>query len=324
MASGNVWQTIFRSAPPWLRCAALGLLGACLCLGGSSFSVDHAAKMEGDLSGMRMPTWSGGALISVGSNSTASPQILSFDGLGRQLPPFILAIPEAETIDIDDAARGADGTLVVCGSAYDHSGHGSGFLAIVGPGRDSVNVVRLLPYYASRVTVASDGTIWTAGVEVTHGKDSTPPNSGVIRHFDRAGKMLGGFPAQVRFFIAIRGSVWTAAVRSRPDRMVYRTGCRAWVSVLRDPVGWNGPAVPAGRPHPGGAGHGAGAHGRWVDVCGNQREQKRPAAPSLQRCAGPELGCSSPCRVISAGSRSFMGLKGTAWCSTPTFWTALH
>ncbi len=164
-----------------------------MCLGGSSFSVDHAAKMEGDLSGMRMPTWSGGALISVGSNSTASPQILSFDGLGRQLPPFILAIPEAETIDIDDAARGADGTLVVCGSAYDHSGHGSGFLAIVGPGRDSVNVVRLLPYYASRVTVASDGTIWTAGVEVTHGKDSTPPNSGVIRHFDRAGKMLGAF-----------------------------------------------------------------------------------------------------------------------------------
>ena len=87
MASGNVWQTMFRSAPPWLRCAALGLLGAaCLCLGGSSFSVDHAAKMEGDLSGMRMPTWSGGALISVGSNSTASPQILSFDGLGRQSP----------------------------------------------------------------------------------------------------------------------------------------------------------------------------------------------------------------------------------------------
>jgi len=143
-----------------------------------------------------MPVWSGGALLTFASNQTPAPVILSFDEQGQRLPPLILTIPESETIDLHDVARGSDGAVVACGSAYDHSGRGSGFLAVFSPTGDNVNVIRLYPYSPSRVAVASDGTLWTAGLEVTDATsivDSTPPSSGVIRHFDRAGRSMGSF-----------------------------------------------------------------------------------------------------------------------------------
>src|ERR1022692_3778184 len=115
--------------------------------------------------GVRMPEWSGGALVTFVSNQTPAPVILSFDDRGRQLSPLILTIPESETIDLIDAARGSDGMVVACGKVYDHSGRGTGFLAVFGTTGVELTVIRLYPYSPSRIAVAADGSIWTAGPE---------------------------------------------------------------------------------------------------------------------------------------------------------------
>jgi hypothetical protein len=133
-----------------------------------------------------------------------------------------MAIPDGDTVDVSDAARGSDGTLVACGDVYDHSGRGSGFLALFSPAGDKLAVVRLSPYSPSRITVASDGTIWTAGLEVTNARDSTPPGSGVIRHFDRDGKILGSFIPRSTFSSPFM--VQYGALRSARGRIGWYTG----------------------------------------------------------------------------------------------------
>ncbi len=205
-----------------LALTGVSLLAACLCLHASNLSVDHEARVQYDLGGERVPVWSGGALVTFVANRTPAPKILSFDSGGRQLPPLILAIPESETVDLDDVTRGSDGTVAVCGAAYDHKGRGSGFLAVFSPGGEKVVVIRLSPYSPSRVAVASDGTIWTAGLELANAKDSSPPESGVIRRFDRAGKALGRFIPRSAFPSPLM--VRYGMLRSGRNRIGWYTG----------------------------------------------------------------------------------------------------
>ena len=201
-----------------LPCGIL-LFAGCLCVQASSFSIDREATIQYDLGGVRMTEWSGGALVTFVSNQTPAPVILSFDDRGRQLSPLILTIPESETIDLLDAARGSDGMVVACGKVYDHSGRGTGFLAVFGTTGVELTVIRLYPYSPSRIAVTADGSIWTAGPEDANpmaAMDSTPPGSGVVRHFDRAGKMIGAVIARSEFssrFMVEYG--WLRAARGR-------------------------------------------------------------------------------------------------------------
>ncbi len=208
--------------PSALRGSALSLLAGCLCLQASSFSIDREVKIQYDLSTVLAGEWSGGALTVFTSNQTPAPVILSFDGNGHQLLPVILTIPEGETIDIHDTARGLDGTLAACGNAYDHTGRGSGFLAIFNPTGDKANIVRLYPYSPSRITIAADGAIWTAGLELTNARDSTPPASGVVRHFDRTGKLIGSLIPRSAF--PSHFMVEYGVLRSAPGRVGWYTG----------------------------------------------------------------------------------------------------
>lgn len=191
----------------------------------ASLSIDHEARLRFDFGGMRIPEWSGGALVNFISNRTAAPILLSFDDQGNQLQAFPFTIPDAEMIDLDDIARSLDGSLAVCGTAFDHSGRGAGFVAVTSPGGDQVMVVRLYPYYPSRITVASDGTIWTAGLEVVNGKEAglgVNPEDGVLRHFDRAGKLLGSFIP--RSFLSSPFMAEYGMLRSANGRIGWYTG----------------------------------------------------------------------------------------------------
>jgi hypothetical protein len=159
-----------------------------------SLSLEYEMKIGVDFGGMHVERWSEGALVNFVSNETAAPTLLSFDDQGKQLGAIVFTIPGAKMIDLDDIARSPDGSLAVCGKAFDQSGRGSGFIAITSPTGDLATTVRLYPYYPTGITFASDGTIWTIGLEAVDGKETGPgvnPANGVIRHFDRTGKLLG-------------------------------------------------------------------------------------------------------------------------------------
>ncbi len=211
-----------------LRCSFSSLLLCVLPLIGSGglqgrdLAVVHDAELRYDLGGVHLPVWSNGALVTFVSNRTISPEILSFDNGGRQLPTLRLTIPDSDMIDLDDASGGPNGVVAVCGTAYDRSGRGSGFFALLNANGGMATVVRLFPYYPSRITVASDGSIWTAGLEVTNSKDSTPPASGVIRRFDSTGKMTGSFVP--RSTIASPQMVLSGMLRSARGRVGWYTG----------------------------------------------------------------------------------------------------
>src|ERR1700691_961018 len=211
----------FRTISAAPRATVL-LFAGCLWLSASSFSLDHEAKIQYDLGETQVPVWSGGALVNFVSNQTSAPTILSFNDQGHQLPPLVLAIPERETIDVDDVASGTDGAVVACGSSYVRSGRGAGFLAVFTPTGETATVIRLSPYFPSRIAVASDGTIWTAGLELTNAKDSPPPGGGVLRHFDRAGKVLGSFIPRSAFSSPLM--VRYGMLRSARGRIGWHTG----------------------------------------------------------------------------------------------------
>ena len=154
--------------------AMILLLACSLFLHGATLSVEHVANLDYDFSDMRVPEWSGGALVNFASNRTASPVLLSFDEQGKQIQSIAIKVPGAEMIDLDDIARGPDGSLAVCGAAFDHSGRGSGFIALANVRGDQLTVVRLYPYQPRRITIASDGTFWTAGVELANAVEDGP------------------------------------------------------------------------------------------------------------------------------------------------------
>src|SRR5581483_2578311 len=170
-------QEVCFAAGRWFSASLLFVL---LVLGCDSLtqagnlSLNHQAKIAYDFAGMRIPEWSGGGLVNFVYNRTAAPLLLSFDAEGRQIQAFSLTIPDAAMIDLDDLARSPEGWLVACGTAYDSSGRGSGFIGIVSSNGDQLTTVRLFPYQAFRITVANDGTIWTAGLELVDAKETGP------------------------------------------------------------------------------------------------------------------------------------------------------
>jgi hypothetical protein len=169
-----------------------------------------------------LPEWSGGALMAVASNRTPAPAIVLFDSDGRQLPALVLKIPDAETVDVASFARGADGTVAICGNLYDHVGRGSGFLELFSASGEDLGLTRLYPYSPRRVAVASDGTVWTTGLEVTDAKETTPPGGGVLRHFDRHGQLLGSFIPRSTF--SSRFAVQYGKLRSAKGRIGWYSG----------------------------------------------------------------------------------------------------
>jgi hypothetical protein len=185
-----------------------------------TLSFDHEAKGS-DFGTTHVPRWSGGALVNFTSNRTAAPTLLSFDDEGRQLQPTVFTISGAVMIDLRDIARSHDGTLAVCGKAFDQSGRGSGFISIIGPVGDKTTTVRLFPYYATGITFASDGTVWTFGLEAVDGKE-TKGEHDVIRHFDRTGKLLGSLIPRSQLSSIFAGL--NGFLASANDRVGWYTG----------------------------------------------------------------------------------------------------
>lgn len=143
-----------------------------------------------------MPTWSGGALITLDGIASATPVIHILGNDSREETPIVLTVPEATLIKINSAVRGSDGRIAVGGVLHDKDGHGSGFIALVASDRGSSQFVKTFPYIPYLVSLAPDGSIWTQGEEIIKGRAESPwvdESHGVLRHFDPKGKLMDSY-----------------------------------------------------------------------------------------------------------------------------------
>ncbi len=155
-----------------------------------------------DLGNKMVPNWSGGALVVVEGESTPTPLVRSFDATGHQISLASFSIPGARLITVHGFSRGADGTLAICGDAFHTDGRVAPYLAILSANGEDLQIVRPFPYHPHRAVVASDGTVWTLGIEDSEDPkipfaNRINPIAGAIRRFDKSGKLLESLPKRL-------------------------------------------------------------------------------------------------------------------------------
>lgn len=139
-----------------------------------------------DFSGKLVQRWTGGALAAVDYEFTAAPLIRVFSRDGQPLSQIPVSIPRATAIAVVGFARDQAGLVAICGRAVDKDGRQSSFLALFPPDGSAERVVSLNDYYADRIVIAADGTVWTQGYSTA----KNAANTDVFRHFDQSGIMI--------------------------------------------------------------------------------------------------------------------------------------
>jgi hypothetical protein len=121
---------------------------------------------------------------------------------GNLISSVTLAVPEVSSYFFTDFDRSPDGTIIFAGGSWSTFGEGSPFLVWLSPDGQRQNVVSTAPYFPRSVSVAPDGTLWTLGFQmINHStKDSgVDQGAGVLRHFDKSGKLLQSVLPQSEF-----------------------------------------------------------------------------------------------------------------------------
>jgi hypothetical protein len=182
-------------------------LGTFLCAAsaGASISLLSTFRLSEDPADKPIPAWSGGALVVIEGFGSQIPSIDIFDNTGARTSSTPVVIPGASFVDLSAAVHGTDGMIAACGTALDNQGRRASFIFVSAPGKP-VQLVRTGQYTPYQIALASDGTLWTAGIDAL---DRRPANSqdpasvispylssSVLRHFDPRGNPLGGAVAQ--------------------------------------------------------------------------------------------------------------------------------
>lgn len=138
--------------------------------------------------------WSGGALLRLEDSETGFPRVEVFDRNGGKISGLAIAIPGAARINVLEGcfSRGRDGTVAVCGSAYNTANQGFSFLAIFPAGAEHNLIIRTSPYKARRVAVLADGSVWTLGHEARAGVETDPAHH-VVRRYRADGTPAGSW-----------------------------------------------------------------------------------------------------------------------------------
>jgi hypothetical protein len=166
---------------------------------------------------MRIPKWSHGALIDIQYANNEIHPLIWVAERHRTTYTVPFEIPGARSINVYDWDRTFDGrNIALAGSAIDAEGRGDFFIAwISSDGTHSV-VSRTSSYIPRRLTVAPDGTLWTAGQD-----SNGPPDAGVFRHFDQTGKSIGAFVPRSSFSDPIILYDHTGLMRASKDRVAW-------------------------------------------------------------------------------------------------------
>jgi hypothetical protein len=149
----------------------------------------------------------------------------TFDVLGSDghlMSSVTLAVPGASSYFFGDFDRSPDGTIVFAGGSYSSVGEAAPFLVWLSPDGKQENVVSTTPYFPISVSVAPDGTVWTLGHEmINHNSKAAglDPGAGVLRHFDKSGKLIqsifpqSGFRTQKQLARINFGRIFVSADR---------------------------------------------------------------------------------------------------------------
>jgi hypothetical protein len=188
------------------KLVSAALLVAIPALYGATLQPLSRTRISVDVHGKGVPTLGAGALLLPDDEGSPTPRIGIIDLVsGAAETTSFEQVAGAERVWFRGVARGADGTVVSSGLMFDHEGRCARFLLIQSPGKAS-QLIRTAQYQAQQITIAKDGSIWTAGIE---GLDHAPAgesgpeaalkpflSSGVIRHFTAQGAPAGSFVAQ--------------------------------------------------------------------------------------------------------------------------------
>lgn len=146
--------------------------------------------------------WSHGAFLFQNASGGGPPTFYTLDREGQLLSSATAAIPESAYVSVGTCDRWDDNSIVFIGQAWSAYGQPTPLIGLISSDGRTERVVRTAPYWPYMLSIAPDGTFWTLGYEMVNDKTSGPeldPDAGVLRHFDRSGKLLGASGPQAQF-----------------------------------------------------------------------------------------------------------------------------
>lgn len=171
--------------------------------------------------------WSHGAYLVMDKIAGQPPAFYSLDRSGIWTNTAHFQNSELTQFGVFSYDRESDGTIVFSGETWIAPGVASPFLAWTSADGHTQRMVRTEPYFPYEVSVAPDGTIWTLGFEMVNLNPKDPAvnkEAHVLRHFDRAGNLIGSAFPQSQF---------DRYQRTRLDQGL--------LAASRDRLGWYGP-----------------------------------------------------------------------------------
>jgi len=198
-------------AKRYLQFLFLGMIALGPVLDGADVNtvlVQQGAAPQVSLDPMVDPThglmkWRYGAFLYADTPPASLPptfHVLGNDG--ALISSATLSVPEAGSYWLADFDRSPDGTILFAGGSYSSAGEAVPLLVWISPDGQRQRVVSTAPYFPYSVSVAPDGTVWTLGYEMIDHTTKAPgldPNAGVLRHFDRSGKLVQSVFPQAGF-----------------------------------------------------------------------------------------------------------------------------
>ena len=169
-------------------------------LPGESLVESSSASLGDSLGNKPVPNWSGEGLITLEAAESDRPLFTVWDARGRAVRTTAFMLPGTSRIVVQSFAHGTDGVIAFCGSAWDQAGHGAPVVAWVSADGADPKVIRTEPYYPTKVTIASDGTIWSIGYEYVAGevRRGTPlnPEARIFRRWSPSGNLVASYLPQ--------------------------------------------------------------------------------------------------------------------------------
>lgn len=199
-----------------------------------------------------------------------------------------VSIPDSAHVSVGGCDRRDDNSIVFIAQAFSAYGQPAPLIGLISADGRTERVIRTAPNYPYSLSVAPDGTFWTLGYEMVNHDTSAPeldPGAGVLRHFDRAGKLLSSTGPQSQFLKDSAASLRLAS---------------GFIAATRSRIGWYGPD--------------SGAGGRYVEIDSNSMTMHiYPGLPDL-----PESSLLV-CFSLTDSGNAFLSLYDNATQRSTTF-----